>query len=176
MECSMNLKIEPQDSKPVFQQIVDQIHFAVNTGNLKPGEKLPSTRALAVRHGIAANTVAKAFRQLEFRDVIEAKNRAGYFVKDTSVIRYKARGVSADKSEVHKAIRNLDAGILPSAFCKISEDYLSGDPEKCCVIHSDGSGTKSIVAYLHYKETGDASIFEGIAQDSIVMNLSLIHI
>ena len=167
----MNLNIDPQDSKPVFQQIVDQIHFAINTGNLKPGERLPSTRVLAVRYDIAANTVAKAFRQLEFRDVIEAKNRAGYFVKDASVIRYKARGVSADKSEVHKAIRNLDAGILPSAFCKISEDYLSGDPEKCCVIHSDGSGTKSIVAYLHYKETGDASIFEGIAQDSIVMNL-----
>ena len=66
----MNLNIEPQDSKPVFQQIVDQIHFAINTGNLKPGERLPSTRVLAVRYDIAANTVAKAFRQLEFRDVI----------------------------------------------------------------------------------------------------------
>ena len=171
MVFGMHLNIEPRDSKPVFQQLVDQIHFAINTGNLKPGEKLPSTRALADSYGIAANTVAKAFRQLEFRNVIEAKNRTGYFVKEAFVTRYKARGVSADKSDVHKAIRNLDAGFLPGAFCKISEDYLSGDPEKCCVIHSDGSGTKSIVAYLHYKETGDAHIFEGIAQDSIVMNL-----
>ena len=88
MVFGMHLNIEPQDSKPVFQQLVDQIHFAINTGNLKPGEKLPSTRALAVKYGIAANTVAKAFRQLETRNVIEAKNRSGYFVKDAFVRSY----------------------------------------------------------------------------------------
>ncbi|MFL2528208.1 MAG: GntR family transcriptional regulator [Candidatus Azotimanducaceae bacterium] len=167
----MKLVIETRTSKPVFQQLVDQIHFAINMGTLKPGQKLPSIRALAAEYGIAADTVAKAFRQLEFRDVIEAKDRSGYLVKQSTINRYKARGVSADKSEVHAAISSLDAGVIPGAFCKITEDYLGGDPEKCNVIHSDGSGTKSIIAYLHYKETGDAKVFEGIAQDSIVMNL-----
>lgn len=85
--------------------------------------------------------------------------------------RYAARGVSASKDEVHQAVDHLDRGLYPKAFCKITEDHLSGDPERCAVIHADGSGTKSILAYLHYRETGDASVFEGIAQDSIVMNL-----
>ena len=167
----MQLDLEPEATTPVFQQIVDQIHFAINTGALAPGEKLPSIRTLSADHGIAANTVAKAFRQLEFRGVIEAKDRSGYLVKHANTSRYQARGVSADKTEVHAAVDKLDAGAVPGAFCKVTEDYLSGDPEKCNVIHSDGSGTKSIIAYLHYKETGDASVFRGIAQDSIVMNL-----
>ncbi len=167
----MQLDLDTDANTPVFQQIVDQIHFAINTGNLKPGTKLPSIRILASDHGVAANTVAKAFRQLEFRGVIEAKDRSGYLVKAASVSRYKARGVSSDKTEVHAVVDRLDSGVVPGAFCKITEDFLSGDPEKCNVIHSDGSGTKSIIAYLHYKETGDASVFHGIAQDSIVMNL-----
>ena len=79
--------------------------------------------------------------------------------------------MSAEKTEVHAAVDKLEAGLFPGAFCKITEDYLSGDPDKCNVIHADGAGTKSIVAYLWYKETGDASVFRGIAQDSIVMNL-----
>lgn len=90
-------------------------------------------------------------------------------MKTTS--RYKSRGVSSLKEDVHKAIEKLDQGLFPGAFCKINEDYLTGDPKKCCVIHCDGAGTKSIIAYLQYKETEDASIFKGIAQDSIVMNL-----
>lgn len=90
---------------------------------------------------------------------------------DSDSSRYGARGVSASKSEVHKAVDKLDKGLYPNAFCKITEDPFSGDSERCCVIHADGSGTKSILAYLHYRETGDASVFEGIAQDSIVMNL-----
>ena len=167
----MQLDVDTDANTPVFQQIVDQIHFAINTGNLKPGTKLPSIRILASDHGVAANTVAKAFRQLEFRGVIEAKDRSGYLVKAVSVSRYQARGVSSDKTEVHAVVDRLDSGVVPGAFCKITEDFLSGDPEKCNVIHSDGSGTKSIIAYLHYKETGDASVFHGIAQDSIVMNL-----
>ena len=89
--------------------------------------------------------------------------------KDTA--RYQARGVSASKADVHKAVAHIDKGLFPTAFCKITEDFLTGDPEKCSVIHSDGSGTKSILAYLYYKETGDVSVFEGIAQDSIVMNI-----
>ena len=167
----MQLDLDTDANTPVFQQIVDQIHFAINTGNLEPGAKLPSIRTLASDHGVAANTVAKAFRQLEFRGVIEAKDRSGYLVKAASVSRYQARGVSSDKTEVHSVVDRLDSGVVPGAFCKITEDFLSGDPEKCNVIHSDGSGTKSIIAYLHYKETGDASVFHGIAQDSIVMNL-----
>jgi phosphoribosylformylglycinamidine cyclo-ligase len=85
--------------------------------------------------------------------------------------RYAARGVSATKSEVHGAITDLDKGLFPRAFCKITEDFLTGDPERCNVIHADGSGTKSLLGYLHYREFGDASVFHGIAQDSVVMNI-----
>ena len=85
--------------------------------------------------------------------------------------RYASRGVSSAKGDVHKAVDKLDRGLFPGAFCKVTQDFLTGDPSLCNVIHSDGSGTKSIVAYLHFRETGDASVFRGIAQDSIVMNL-----
>lgn len=172
----MKLNIDNASAVPVFQQIVDQVHFAINTGELAAGDKLPSLRTLAADSDIAVNTVAKALRQLEFRGVVEARDRSGYIVSGSavaggSVSRYQSRGVSADKTEVHDVVDGLDAGAVPGAFCKMTEDYLSGDPDKCNVIHSDGSGTKSIIAYLKYKETGDASVFHGIAQDSIVMNL-----
>lgn len=85
--------------------------------------------------------------------------------------RYAARGVSASKSEVHAAVDRLDPGLYPQAFCKIVADNLTGDATKCVVTHSDGSGTKALLAYLWWKETGDASVFRGIAQDSIVMNI-----
>lgn len=85
--------------------------------------------------------------------------------------RYKARGVSAQKEEVHAAIAGADAGLFPSAFCKIVPDHLTGDPEWCIAMHADGAGTKSALAYLYYRETGDASVFRGIAQDALVMNL-----
>lgn len=85
--------------------------------------------------------------------------------------RYEDRGVSSDKKDVHVVVDKMDPGIMPGSFCKITEDYLSGDPLKCNITHSDGSGTKVILAYLMYKESGDASYFKGIAQDSIVMNL-----
>lgn len=84
---------------------------------------------------------------------------------------YNDRGVSSDKSEVHSAIANLDKGIFPNAFCKVLPDLLSGDENYCNIIHADGAGTKAILAYLYWKETGDISVFKGIAQDSIVMNL-----
>ncbi|MEO6188573.1 MAG: phosphoribosylformylglycinamidine cyclo-ligase, partial [Ginsengibacter sp.] len=84
---------------------------------------------------------------------------------------YSRRGVSAQKDEVHKAVRNLDQGIFPNAFCKIYPDFLSGDENFVNVMHADGAGTKSILAYLYWKETGDVSIWRGIAQDAIVMNL-----
>lgn len=167
----MKLSIDSASSLPVFQQIIDQIHFSINTGELKTGEKLPSIRSMAMENDIAANTVAKALRQLEFRGLVTAIDRSGFIVSESSDSRYQARGVSSDKTEVHDVVDKLDAGTMPGAFCKITEDYLSGDPEKCNVIHADGSGTKSIIAYLMYKETGDPKVFHGIAQDSIVMNL-----
>ena len=88
-----------------------------------------------------------------------------------STERYMQRGVSAAKEDVHKAIEKLDKGLFPAAFCKISPDLLGGDPNFCNVMHADGAGTKSILAYLYWKETGDISVWKGIAQDAVVMNL-----
>ncbi|NBB78017.1 MAG: phosphoribosylformylglycinamidine cyclo-ligase [Verrucomicrobia bacterium] len=88
-----------------------------------------------------------------------------------STDRYAQRGVSSSKSEVHAVVDHLDRGIFPGAFCKIGPDILTGDPAKCNIIHSDGSGTKSTLAYLHYRETGDPTAFRKTAQDSLVMNI-----
>ena len=85
--------------------------------------------------------------------------------------RYDARGVSASKEDVHAAIKNVDKGLFPKAFCKIVPDTLSGDNDYCIVMHADGAGTKSSLAYMYWKETGDVSVWKGIAQDALVMNL-----
>lgn len=85
--------------------------------------------------------------------------------------RYNLRGVSAQKEDVHKAIAKLDKGLYPNAFCKIYPDYWANDPEYCNIMHADGAGTKSSLAYLYWRETGDLSVWEGIAIDSIVMNI-----
>ncbi len=85
--------------------------------------------------------------------------------------RYNLRGVSSSKEEVHEAIKNSDKGLYPKAFCKIIPDILGGDPEYCNVMHADGAGTKSSLAYIYWKETGDISVWKGIAQDAVVMNL-----
>ena len=82
------------------------------------------------------------------------------------------RGVSSQKEDVHAAIKNIDKGLFPQAFCKIVSDYLGGDENYCNVMHADGAGTKSSLAYLYWKETGDLSVWKGIAQDAIVMNLN----
>jgi phosphoribosylformylglycinamidine cyclo-ligase len=84
--------------------------------------------------------------------------------------RYNQRGVSSTKEDVHNALKKIDAGLFPGAFCKIIPDYLGGDSEYCTLMHADGAGTKSSLAYVYYKETGDLSVFKGIAMDSIVMN------
>jgi phosphoribosylformylglycinamidine cyclo-ligase len=84
---------------------------------------------------------------------------------------YKQRGVSADKEDVHKAVKDLDKGLYPKAFCRIYPDYLAGDEAFCNIMHADGAGTKSVLAYLYWKETGDISVWRGIAQDALVMNL-----
>lgn len=89
----------------------------------------------------------------------------------TTNSRYNSRGVSASKEDVHNAIKNVDKGIFPKAFCKIIPDYLSGDKDYCNIMHADGAGTKSSLAYAYWKETGDLSVWKGIAQDAIIMNL-----
>jgi phosphoribosylformylglycinamidine cyclo-ligase len=93
------------------------------------------------------------------------------FMQNNSSDRYNLRGVSADKSDVHNAIKNVDKGLFPKAFCKIVPDYLSNDPDYCLVMHADGAGTKSSLAYIYWKETGDISVWKGIAQDALVMNI-----
>ncbi len=85
--------------------------------------------------------------------------------------RYAQRGVSSQKEDVHAAIKNVDKGLYPKAFCKITPDYLTGSDEHCLVMHADGAGTKSSLAYMYWKETGDISVWKGIAQDALVMNL-----
>jgi len=85
--------------------------------------------------------------------------------------RYEKRGVSASKKEVHDAVAELDQGLFPHAFCKVLPDYLSGDPECCSLIHADGAGSKSALAYAYWKESGDKSVWRGIAQDALVMNV-----
>ena len=85
--------------------------------------------------------------------------------------RYAQRGVSASKSDVHNAIKNIDKGLFPKAFCKIVPDFLTNDPNYCLVMHADGAGTKSSLAYAYWKETGDVSVWKGIAQDALIMNI-----
>ena len=85
--------------------------------------------------------------------------------------RYDRRGVSASKEDVHNAIKNIDKGLYPKAFCKIIPDYLGNDPEYCNIMHADGAGTKSALAYVYWKETGDLTVWKGIAQDALIMNV-----
>ena len=85
--------------------------------------------------------------------------------------RYQARGVSAGKEDVHNAIKNIDKGLFPKAFCKIVPDYLAGQEDHCIIMHADGAGTKSSLAYIYWKTTGDLSVWKGIAQDALIMNL-----
>ena len=85
--------------------------------------------------------------------------------------RYSQRGVSAAKEDVHNAIKNIDKGLFPKAFCKIVPDHLTGDLDYCLVMHADGAGTKSSLAYMYWKQTGDLSVWKGIAQDALIMNI-----
>ena len=85
--------------------------------------------------------------------------------------RYSQRGVSASKEDVHNAIKNVDKGLFPQAFCKVVPDYLTGDEDYCLIMHADGAGTKSSLAYMYWKETGDVSVWKGIAQDALIMNI-----
>jgi len=88
--------------------------------------------------------------------------------------RYNLRGVSASKEDVHNAIKNIDKGLFPQAFCKIIPDYLTNDAQYCIIMHADGAGTKSALAYMYWKETGDVSVWKGIAQDALIMNVDVL--
>lgn len=92
-------------------------------------------------------------------------------MNDTSDIRYRLRGVSASKEDVHSAIKKVDKGLYPNAFCKIIPDILGGDADYCNIMHADGAGTKSSLAYAYWRETGDLSVWKGIAQDALIMNI-----
>ena len=94
-----------------------------------------------------------------------------FYLQKMTSDRYNQRGVSADKEDVHNAIKNVDKGLFPKAFCKIVPDYLSGDEDYCLIMHADGAGTKSSLAYMYWKETGDLSVWKGIAQDALIMNV-----
>ncbi len=94
-----------------------------------------------------------------------------YFAPMSKESRYDKRGVSADKTDVHNAIKHVDKGLYPKAFCKIVPDYLGNDDDYCVVMHADGAGTKSSLAYAYWKETGDLSVWKGIAQDALIMNI-----
>ncbi len=85
--------------------------------------------------------------------------------------RYAQRGVSASKEDVHNAIKKIDKGLFPKAFCKVVPDYLTNDDDYCLIMHADGAGTKSSLAYMYWKETGDISVWKGIAQDALIMNI-----
>jgi phosphoribosylformylglycinamidine cyclo-ligase len=93
------------------------------------------------------------------------------YMSSSTSERYNQRGVSAAKEDVHNAIKNIDKGLFPKAFCKIVPDYLTGDKDYCLVMHADGAGTKSSLAYMYWKETGDLSVWKGIAQDALIMNI-----
>src|SRR5690606_17308936 len=93
------------------------------------------------------------------------------FARTMSDLKYNQRGVSAGKEDVHNAIKNIDKGLFPKAFCKIIPDILGGDEAWCNIMHADGAGTKSSLAYVYWKETGDISVWRGIAQDAIGMNI-----
>ncbi len=92
---------------------------------------------------------------------------------DTNKDKYNLRGVSADKKEVHEAIKNLDKGLYPTAFCKILPDLTGGKEDYCNIMHADTAGTKTSLAYLYWKETGNIEVWSGIAQDAIVMNIDV---
>lgn len=98
-------------------------------------------------------------------------NNTTFFMSSNNSQRYSMRGVSASKEDVHNAIKNIDKGLYPKAFCKIIPDYLTNDEAYCLIMHADGAGTKSSLAYLYWKETGDLSVWKGIAQDALIMNI-----
>lgn len=118
-----------------------------------------ATLGLAAAAGLVVMAMRKSQKETKKVKTIDDKGR------------YMARGVSADKEDIHAAVDKLDQGLYPKAFCKIVPDYLGGDPEYCNIMHADGAGTKSSLGYMYWKETGDPSVWTGIAQDALIMNI-----
>jgi len=110
------------------------------------------------------------FKRLTFCVSLSHSIKKSFMSQEISK-RYAGRGVSAGKEDVHNAIKNVDKGLFPQAFCKIVPDYLTGDEDYCLIMHADGAGTKSSLAYMYWKETGDVSVWKGIAQDALIMNI-----
>ena len=168
----MKIKINKESRVPDYLQLMNYIKEGVSAGKKEINDLIGDVDNVSAVLDLEKSVVLKAFRQLEFQGILHQKTDLSFVVRaDIESSRYAARGVSSEKTEVLEAIASLDKGLYPSAFCKISKDFLSGRKDYCNLIHSDGAGTKSIVAYLKYKESGDPRVFRGIAQDSIVMNL-----
>ena len=168
----MNIKINKASRVPDYLQLINQIKVGITYKKKEINSLIKDVENASTILDLEKSVVLKAFRQLEFQGILHQVTDLSFVVNDHfESSRYSARGVSSDKTEVLQAIASLDKGLYPNAFCKISEDFLSGRKDYCNLIHSDGAGTKSILAYLQYKESGDPEVFRGIAQDSIVMNL-----
>lgn len=135
-------------------------------GALLQSRVAPAGAAPAAR--TSAPAPARAARPLS-RRAVAARASAEVSIPSSNE-RYMARGVSADKEDVHAAIANVDKGLFPKAFCKVVPDVLTGDADYCTCMHADGAGTKSSLAYMYWKETGDISVWRGIAQDAVIMN------
>ena len=111
------------------------------------------------------------FKNLIFKTIFATQQQHTKHMSSDTSKRYNLRGVSASKEDVHQAIKNIDKGLFPQAFCKIIPDYLTNDDQYCIIMHADGAGTKSSLAYMYWKETGDISVWKGIAQDALIMNI-----
>ena len=168
----VNIKINKESRIPDYLQLINQIKEGASSNEQEINTLIKDIDNASVVLDLERSVVLKALRQLEFQGILYRETDLTFVVNSQAESsRYSARGVSSDKTEVLQTIASLDKGLYPNAFCKISEDFLSGREDYCNLIHSDGAGTKSIVAYLQYKESGDPKVFRGIAQDSIVMNL-----
>jgi len=117
------------------------------------------------------NHTSESIKELKKGIIFAPHQHKLIFMSSDSSKRYAQRGVSASKEDVHNAIKNIDKGLFPQAFCKIVPDYLTQDNEHCLIMHADGAGTKSSLAYMYWKETGDLSVWKGIAQDALIMNI-----
>ncbi|MGJ3243072.1 MAG: GntR family transcriptional regulator [Opitutales bacterium] len=183
-----HLTLDQQGAR--WHALARALHQAILAGHIPVGERLPGVRKLAEATGLSNQTVVRAVKWLESQGVVAGRERSGFRVlaigqpqppaaatdgdagpRKRQEGRYGARGVSSTKDAVHAVVDRLDRGLFPGAFCKIHPDFLTGDPEACVAIHADGAGTKSLVAYLLFRECGDPSVFRATAQDSLVMNL-----
>ena len=145
----MNIKINKESRVPDYLQLINQIKEGVSSSEQEINRLIRDVDNASAILDLERSVVLKAFRQLEFQGILHQETDSTFVVNNQAgSSRYSARGVSSDKTEVLQAIASLDKGLYPNAFCKISEDFLSEREDYCNLIHSDGAGTKSIVAYL----------------------------